>query len=63
MDLSIKFDDGPEPDDLGDNLNDGSFDVNESSINFPNVNSTPKNYKVEFILNFDGTGTYTITQI
>lgn len=49
--------------DLGDNLNDGSFDVSGSPINFPNVTSTPKNFKVEFSLNFDATGTYTITQI
>lgn len=59
----IRFEDGPEIDDLGDNLNDGSFDLNGSSISFPNINSTPKNYKIEFNINFNATGTYTITQI
>ncbi|GAA5082895.1 hypothetical protein GCM10023210_00760 [Chryseobacterium ginsengisoli] len=54
---------GIEPEDLGDNLNDGSFDVNGSAINFPNLTSSPKNFKIEFSLNFDATGTYTITQI
>lgn len=54
---------GPIPEDLGDNLNDGSFDVEGSSITFPNLTSTPKNYKLEFSLNFNGTGTYTIVQI
>ncbi|OVE55566.1 hypothetical protein [Chryseobacterium mucoviscidosis] len=59
----VRLDDGPEPDDLGDNLNDGSFDLSGASINFPNVTSTPKNYKIEFNINFNATGTYTITQI
>lgn len=59
----IRFDDGPESDDLGDNLNDGSFDLNGSAINFPSVTSTPKNYKIEFNINFNATGSYTITQI
>ncbi|MBL7878853.1 MAG: hypothetical protein JNN23_03155 [Chryseobacterium gambrini] len=54
---------GIEPEDLGDNLNDGSFDVSGAAINFPNLTSTPKNFKIEFGLNFDATGTYTITQI
>lgn len=48
---------------LGDNLNDGNFDINGSPIYFPNVTSTPKNYQVSFKINVDGTGTYTITQI
>lgn len=48
---------------LGDNLSDGSFDVNGSNIMIPNLTSTPKNYKIEFNINFDATGTYTITQI
>ncbi|MGE4513633.1 MAG: hypothetical protein AB7E26_07460 [Chryseobacterium sp.] len=48
---------------LGDNLSDGSFDVNGSYIMIPNLTSTPKNYKIEFNINFDATGTYTITQI
>ncbi|MBW7674831.1 cadherin repeat domain-containing protein [Chryseobacterium chendengshani] len=48
---------------LGDNLNDTFFDIGGSYIMLPNVTSTPKNFKIEFIINFDGTGTYTITQI
>ncbi|SHL98442.1 hypothetical protein SAMN05444360_106224 [Chryseobacterium carnipullorum] len=53
-----------EVEDLGDNLNDGSFDIEGTAITFPNLSSTvPKNYKVEFSLNFDATGTYTITQL
>jgi len=48
---------------LGDNLNDGLFDIDGANITFPNLTSTPKNYKIEFSINFDGTGTYTITQI
>lgn len=53
-----------QPEDLGDNLGDGSFDVEGDPITFPNISATtPKNYKVEFSLNFDGTGNYTITQL
>ncbi|WP_294317313.1 hypothetical protein [uncultured Chryseobacterium sp.] len=59
----VRFEDGPDSDDFGDNLNDGSFDLNGAAINFPNVTSTPKNYKIEFNINFNSTGTYTITQI
>jgi hypothetical protein len=59
----VRFQDGPDYDDFGDNLSDGSFDINGAAINFPNVTSTPKNYKIEFNINFNSTGTYTITQI
>lgn len=48
---------------LGDNLNDGSLDINGSPIMIPGVTSTPKNFKIEFNINVDATGTYTITQI
>ncbi|MBB4805782.1 hypothetical protein HNP38_001054 [Chryseobacterium defluvii] len=55
---------GPNSEDIGDNLNDGSFDINGDPITFPNLSPTiPKNYKIEFNINFDATGTYTITQI
>jgi hypothetical protein len=47
----------------GDNLSDGTIDVNGTPITFPNLTSTPKNYRVELIINFNGSGTYTITQI
>lgn len=48
---------------LGDNLNDTFFDVGGAYIMIPNLTSTPKNFKIEFNINFDATGTYTITQI
>lgn len=48
---------------LGDNLSDASFDINGAYIMIPNLTTTPKNFKVEFNVNFDGSGTYTITQI
>jgi len=48
---------------LGDNLNDASFDVDGAVIMIPNLTTTPKNFKVEFNINFDASGTYTITQI
>lgn len=47
----------------GDNLSDGNIDVNGSSITFPNLTSTPKNYQITFTINFNGTGSYTITQL
>ncbi len=51
------------PEYLGDNLSDGNFDVGGSPIMIPNLTSTPKNFKIEFNINFDATGSYTITQI
>lgn len=48
---------------LGDNLNDGNFDIDGSWIMLPNLTTTPKNFKIEFNINFDATGSYTITQI
>jgi len=48
---------------LGDNLADGNFDMNGSGIKLPNLTTSPKNFKIEFSINVDGTGTYTITQI
>jgi hypothetical protein len=48
---------------LGDNLGDGSIDFDGTFINIPNINSTPKNFRVDLIINFNGSGTYTITQI
>jgi hypothetical protein len=47
----------------GDNLSDGTIDNFGTSITFPNLTSTPKNFRVELTLNFNGSGTYTITQI
>ncbi|WP_396158208.1 hypothetical protein [Flavobacterium sp.] len=55
---------GPEQTfDYGDNLSDGTIDNGGTSITFPNLTSTPKNFRVELTLNFNGSGTYTITQI
>ncbi|SHK79647.1 cadherin repeat domain-containing protein [Chryseobacterium polytrichastri] len=48
---------------IGDNLSDGNFDINGQDISFPGANSTLKNYKLTFTINFDATGTYTIVQI
>lgn len=47
----------------GDNLADGFIDYNGAIINFPNVTATPKNFRVDLILNHNGSGSYTITQI
>ncbi|KAA0128258.1 hypothetical protein FY557_09595 [Chryseobacterium sp. SN22] len=51
------------PETLGDNLSDASFDIDGANIMIPNLTSTPKNFKIEFSINFDASGTYTITQI
>ncbi|MCS3532156.1 hypothetical protein [Chryseobacterium sp. JUb7] len=48
---------------IGDNLSDGNFDINGQDISFPGANSTPKNYKLTFKINFDATGAYTIVQL
>jgi hypothetical protein len=48
---------------FGDNLADGTIDSNGNNITFPNLTSTPKNFRVELTLNFNGSGNYTITQI
>ena len=47
----------------GDMLNDGTIDNSGPAINFPGATSTPKNYRVDLIINFNGSGTYTVTQI
>lgn len=47
----------------GDNLSDGTIDMNGADINIPNLNTTPKNFRVDLVINFNGSGTYTITQI
>jgi len=49
---------------LGDNLGDGTVESGGTLISgFPGVNSTPKNYRVDLTINFNGAATYTITQI
>ena len=51
------------PSNFGDSLSDGTIDDQGTPITFPNTTSTPKNYRVDLVLNFNGSGTYTITQI
>ncbi|TPD66952.1 cadherin repeat domain-containing protein [Flavobacterium microcysteis] len=46
---------------FGDNLADGTIDEDGSSISFPGATATPRNYKIDLVLNFNGSGTYTIT--
>lgn len=53
---------GGEPS-WGDNLADGTIEHQGNAINFPNVTASPKNFRVDLIINFNGSGTYTITQI
>lgn len=53
----------PAPGQFGDNLADGTIDINGNNINFPNVTSTPKNFRIDLVLNFNGSGNYTITQL
>lgn len=48
---------------FGDNLADGTLENGGTIITFPNLNATPKNFRVDLIINFNGSGTYTITQI
>lgn len=48
---------------IGDNLNDGSIDFDGPAIQIPNLTTTPKNFRVDLVINFNGSGTYTITQI
>ena len=48
---------------VGDFLGDGSIDFGGTYITFPGTTSTPKNFRVDLVINFNGSGTYTITQI
>jgi len=49
---------------LGDNLADGTVDAYGTPISgFPGLNATPKNYRIDLIINANGSATYTITQI
>lgn len=48
---------------FGDFLGDGTLEIFATPIPFPGSNSTPKNYRVDLIINFNGSATYTITQI
>jgi len=48
---------------FGDNLADGSLEYNGSPINFPGLTTTPKNFRVDLTINFNGSADYTITQL
>lgn len=49
---------------FGDNLADGTIDNGGTPITaFPGLNGTPKNYRIDLTINFNGSGSYTITQI
>lgn len=47
----------------GDFLSDGTIDFGGPAIVFPGSTSTPKNYRIDVVINFNGSGTYTITQL
>jgi hypothetical protein len=47
----------------GDNLADGSIESNGLSIPISNTTGTPRNYRVELTINFNGSATYTVTQL
>ena len=47
----------------GDNLTDGSIESNGTPITLSNTAATPKNYRVELTINFNGSATYTVTQL
>ena len=48
---------------FGDNQADGSIENGGAGIPFPGATATPKNYMVKLVINFDGSGTYTITEV
>ncbi|TDP59303.1 hypothetical protein [Flavobacterium dankookense] len=47
----------------GDNLADGSVESNGTPITISNTTGTPKNYRIELTINFNGSATYTVTQL
>ena len=47
----------------GDLLSDGSLEVFGTTITFPGVTTTPKNFRVDLVINFNGSATYTVIQI
>lgn len=48
---------------FGDFLSDGSLDYYGTNISCPGVTTTPKNFRVDLVINFNGSASYTITQI
>lgn len=47
----------------GDYLGDGSIEIYGTPITFQNLTTTPKNFRVDLTINFNGQAIYTITQI
>ncbi|OYU79101.1 MAG: hypothetical protein CFE23_15700 [Flavobacterium sp. BFFFF1] len=48
----------------GDYLADGTAEMGGTEISFPGASaSVPKNYKIDFVINVNGTGAYTVTQV
>jgi hypothetical protein len=47
----------------GDNLADGSIESNGTSITINNTFSTPKNYRVELTINFNGSASYVVVAL
>ena len=53
----------PNGNTFGDNLMDGTIERNGSPFSFANATSTPKNYSISLVLNFNGSGNYVYTII
>jgi hypothetical protein len=53
----------PKGSEHGDNLTDGSIESNGTPITITNTTSSPKNYRVELTINFNGSATYTVVQL
>ena len=48
---------------FGDNLSDGNLDYTGTSMLFPNTTTTAKNYRVDLMINFNGSASYTVTEL
>lgn len=53
----------PKGSDHGDNLADGSIESNGSPIVISNTTSTPKNFRVELTINFNGSASYAVVPL
>jgi len=53
----------PRGSDHGDNLADGSIESNGSPIVISNTTSTPRNYRVELTINFNGSASYIVVPL
>lgn len=62
FDIHTPYGSGSYP--FADQFNDGTIDAaTNTPIPFPGVTATPKNFRIDLVLNFNGSGTYTITQL